>query len=50
MKSKFTHKEKQTILDRYLSKSESPISIIKSVELIKKSERVICYFAVGHAK
>ncbi len=31
MKSKFTHEEKQAILDRYISKSESPTSIIKSV-------------------
>ena len=31
MKSKFTNEEKQVVLDRYLSKSESPTSIIKSV-------------------
>ena len=32
MKSKFTHEERQAILDRYISKSESPTSIIKSAE------------------
>ena len=34
MKSKFTHEEKQAILDRYISKSESPTSVI---EIIKKA-------------
>ena len=37
MKSKFTHEEKQAILDRYISKSESPTSIIKSVGISKST-------------
>ena len=37
MKSKFTNEEKQAVLDRYLSKSESPISIIKSVGISKST-------------
>ncbi len=37
MNSKFTHEEKQAILDRYISKSESPTSIIKSVEISKST-------------
>ena len=37
MKSKFTHEERQAILDRYISKSESPTSIIKSVEISKST-------------
>ena len=37
MKSKFTHEEKQAILDRYISKSESPTSIIKSVGISKNT-------------
>ena len=37
MKSKFTHEERQAILDRYISKSESPTSIIKSVGISKST-------------
>ena len=37
MKSKFTNEEKQAILERYISKSESPASIIKSVEISKST-------------
>lgn len=37
MKSKFTLEEKQAILERYLSKSESPTSIIKSVGISKST-------------
>ena len=37
MKSKFTNEEKQAILDRYISKSESPASIIKSVGISKST-------------
>ena len=37
MKSKFTHEEKQAILDRYISKSESPTSIIKSAGISKST-------------
>ena len=37
MKSKFTNEEKQAILDRYISKSESPTSIIKSVGISKST-------------
>ena len=37
MKSKFTNEEKQAILDRYLSKSESPTSITKSVGISKST-------------
>ena len=37
MKSKFTNEEKQAILDRYLSKSEAPTSIIKSVGVSKST-------------
>ena len=37
MKSKFTNEEKQTILERYISKSESPTSIIKSVGISKST-------------
>ena len=37
MKSKFTRKEKQEILDRYISKSVSPTSIIKSVGISKST-------------
>ena len=39
MKSKFTHEEKQAILDRYISKSESPTIIIKSLVLRAKAKR-----------
>ena len=37
MKSKFTNEEKQAILERYISKSESPTSIIKSVGISKST-------------
>ena len=37
MKSKFTNEEKQAILKRYISKSESPTSIIKSVGISKST-------------
>ena len=37
MKSKFTHEERQAILDRYLLKSESPTSIIESVGISKST-------------
>ncbi len=37
MKSKFTNEEKQVILERYISKSESPTSIIKSVGISKST-------------
>ena len=37
MKSKFTNEEKQAILDRYISKAESPTSIIKSVGISKST-------------
>ena len=37
MKSKFTYEERQAILDRYISKSESPTSIIKSVGISKST-------------
>ena len=37
MKSKFTHEERQAILDRYISKYESPTSIIKSVGILKST-------------
>ena len=37
MKSKFTHEERQAILDRYISKSESPTSIIRSVGISKST-------------
>ena len=37
MKSKFTHEEKRAILERYISKSESPTSIIKSVGISKST-------------
>ena len=37
MKSKFTYEERQAILDRYISKSESPASIIKSVCISKST-------------
>ena len=37
MKSKFTHEEMQAILERYISKSESPTSIIKSVGISKST-------------
>ena len=37
MKSKFTHEERQAILDRYISKSESPTSSIKSVGVSKST-------------
>ena len=37
MKLKFTHEEKQAILERYISKSESPTSIIKSVGISKST-------------
>ena len=37
MKSKFTNEEKQTILDPYISKSESPTRIIKSVGISKST-------------
>lgn len=37
MKSKITHEERQAILERYISKSESPTSIIKSVEISKST-------------
>ena len=37
MKSKFTQEERQAILDRYISKSESPTSIIKSVGISKST-------------
>ena len=42
MKSKFTHKEKKAILDRYILKSESPTSIIESVG---RTRRVTQYSA-----
>ena len=37
MKSKFANEEKQAILERYISKSESPASIIKSVGISKST-------------
>ena len=37
MKSKFTNEEKQEILNRYISKSESSTSIIKSVDISKST-------------
>ena len=37
MKSKFTYEERQAILDRYISKSESSTSIIKSVGISKST-------------
>lgn len=37
MKSKFTNEEKQAILERYISKFESPTSIIKSVGISKST-------------
>ena len=37
MQSKFTNEEKQAILDRYILKSESPTSIIKSVGISKST-------------
>ena len=37
MKSKFTNEEKQAILERYISKSESPTSISKSVGISKST-------------
>ena len=37
MKSKFTNEEKQAILDRYILRSESPTSIIKSVGISKST-------------
>ena len=37
MKPKFTHEERQVILDRYLLKYESPTSIIKSVGISKST-------------
>ena len=37
MKSKFTNEEKQKVLERYISKSESPASIIKSVGISKST-------------
>ncbi len=37
MKSKFTHEERQAILDRYISKSEPPTSIIKSIGISKST-------------
>ncbi len=37
MKSKFTNEEKRAILDRYMLKSESPSSIIKSVGISKST-------------
>ena len=37
MKSKFTNEEKQAILDLYISKAESPTSIIKSVGISKST-------------
>ena len=37
MKSKFTDEEKESILKRYLSKCESPTSIVKSVEISKST-------------
>lgn len=37
MKSKFTHEERQAILNCYISKSESPTSIIKSVGISKST-------------
>lgn len=37
MKSKFTHEERQAILNRYILKSESPTSIIKSVGISKST-------------
>ena len=45
MKSKFTHEEKQAILDRYISKSESPTSIIKSVGIcdLEKPHKIRIY-------
>ena len=37
MKSKFTNEEKQAILERYISKSESPTRIIKTVGISKST-------------
>lgn len=37
MKSKFTNEEKQKVLERYISKSESTASIIKSVGISKST-------------
>lgn len=37
MKSKFTNEEKQKVLESYISKSESPASIIKSVGISKST-------------
>ena len=37
MKSKITHEERQAILERYITKSESPTSIIKSVGISKST-------------
>lgn len=37
MKSKFTNEEKQKVLERYISKLESPASIIKSVGISKST-------------
>ena len=37
MKSKFTNEEKQAILERYILKSESPTSIIRSVGISKST-------------
>lgn len=37
MKSKFTYDEKREILERYISRSESPTNIIKSVGISKST-------------
>ena len=37
MKSKFTNEEKQEILERYISNSESPAHIIKAVGISKST-------------
>lgn len=51
MKSKFTQEEKQAILDRYISKSESPTSIIKSVGISKSTlYKWLSYYRKEQAK